>query len=140
MGFEFALHVPKAPLDRHVESLTFYSGFDPQHDREKLIPDGAIQIIVDLTDTPKKLYAGETSDIAVDFRRSWISGMQQRWIVIEAQKMASMMVIQRLQVPRWCVRLRRLGVGEGRQRAQHPGNRGRGERRCRQAANPGRRS
>lgn len=94
MSFQFALHFPKAPLDRHVESLTFYAGFDPQHDREKLIPDGAIQIIVDLTDTPKKLYAGETSDIAVDFSRSWISGMQQRWIVIEAQKMASMMVIR----------------------------------------------
>ena len=58
MGFEFALHVPGPPLDRHVELLTFYAGFDPQHDREKLIPDGAIQIIVDLTDRPKKLYAG----------------------------------------------------------------------------------
>jgi AraC-like DNA-binding protein len=94
MGFEFALHVPGPPLDRHVELLTFYAGFDPQHDREKLIPDGAIQIIVDLTDRPKKLYAGETSPLAVDFSRSWISGMQQRWIVIEAQRAASMMVIR----------------------------------------------
>ena len=94
MGFEFALHCPGPPLDRHVELLTFYAGFDPQHDREKLIPDGAIQIIVDLTDRPKKLYAGETSPLAVDFSRSWISGMQQRWIVIEAQRAASMMVIR----------------------------------------------
>lgn len=94
MGFEFALHRPGPPLERHVELLTFYAGFDPQHDREKLIPDGAIQIIVDLTDRPKKLYAGETSPLAVDFSRSWISGMQQRWIVIEAQRAASMMVIR----------------------------------------------
>jgi hypothetical protein len=94
MGFEFALHCPGPPLDRHIELLTFYAGFDPQHDREKLIPDGAIQIIVDLTDRPKKLYAGETSPLAVDFSRSWISGMQQRWIVIEAQRAASMMVIR----------------------------------------------
>ncbi len=69
-------------------------GFAPAHDREKLIPDGAIQIIVDLTDTPKKLYAGETSPVAVDFRKSWISGMQQRWIVIEAQQQSSMLVIR----------------------------------------------
>jgi AraC-like DNA-binding protein len=94
MEFQFALHQPGPPLDRHVELLTFYAGFDPQHDREKLIPDGAIQIIVDLTDTPKKLYAGETSELAVEFSRSWISGMQQRWIVIEAQRAASMMVIR----------------------------------------------
>jgi AraC-like DNA-binding protein len=91
---EFALHFPKAPLDRHVESITFYAGFAPSHDREKLIPDGAIQIIVDLTDTPKKLYAGETSPVGVDFRKSWVSGMQQRWIVIEAQQQSSMMVIR----------------------------------------------
>src|SRR5262245_38356196 len=91
---EFALHFPKGPLERHVESITFYAGFAPAHDREKLIPDGAIQIIVDLTDTPKKLYAGETSPLAVDFRKSWISGMQQRWIVIEAQQQSSMMVIR----------------------------------------------
>ena len=94
MSFEFALHQPGPPLDRHVELLTFYAGFDPRHDREKLLPDGAIQIIVDLTDRPKKLYAGETSPVGVDFSRSWISGMQQRWIVIEAQRAASMMVIR----------------------------------------------
>jgi len=94
MGFEFALHVPGPPLDRHVELLTFYAGYAPQHQREKLIPDGAIQIIVDLTDRPKKLYASETSPLAVDFSRSWISGMQQRWIVIEAQPAASMLIIR----------------------------------------------
>lgn len=94
MDFEFALHTPKAPLDRHVESIIFYAGFAPAHHREKLIPDGAIQLIVDLTDTPKKLYASETSPVAVDFRKSWISGMHQRWIVIEAQPQSSMMVIR----------------------------------------------
>lgn len=91
---DLALHFPKAPLDRHVESMTFYAGFAPEHDREKLVPDGAIQIIVDLTDRPKKLYASETSEVAVDFRRAWISGMQQRWIVIEAQPQASMLIIR----------------------------------------------
>lgn len=91
---EFALHFPGPPLDRHIESITYYSGFAPNHDREKLLPDGAIQIIVDLTDTPKKLYASETSPQAVDFRKSWISGLQRRWIVIEAQQQSSMMVIR----------------------------------------------
>lgn len=91
---EFALHFPKAPLDRHVESLTFYAGFAPTHQREKLIPDGAIQIIVDLTERPKRLYAGETSPAGVDFSKAWISGMHRRWIVIEAQQQASMLIIR----------------------------------------------
>jgi AraC-like DNA-binding protein len=91
---DFALHYPRPPLDRHIESLTFYAGFAPTHQREKLIPDGAIHIVVDLTDRSKKLYASETSSAAVDFRKAWISGMHRRWIVIEAQQQASMLVIR----------------------------------------------
>lgn len=89
-----SLHVPRAPLDSMVELMTFYSGYAPQHHREKLIPDGAIQIIVDLTERPKKLFASETGPVSVDFRHAWISGMQQRWIVIEAQPMSSMLIIR----------------------------------------------
>lgn len=91
---QFALHVPGAPLDHYVELMTFYAGYAPRHHREKLIPDGAIQIIVDLTEQPKKLYASESGTAAVDFRHAWISGMQQRWIVIEAQPMSSMLIIR----------------------------------------------
>jgi AraC-like DNA-binding protein len=91
---EFALHFPRGRLGTLVESLTFYAGYAPQHDRERLIPDGAIQVIVDLTERSKRLYAGETSPAGVDFARSWISGMQQRWIVIEAQQAASMMIVR----------------------------------------------
>ena len=63
------------PLGRFVEHITYYAGAMPEHSREKLIPDGAIQIIVDLTETPKRLYAGETAPGGVDFRKAWISGM-----------------------------------------------------------------
>ena len=49
----------RATLDGHVESLTFFAGLDPRHQREKLLPDGAIEIIVDLSERPKALYAGE---------------------------------------------------------------------------------
>jgi AraC-like DNA-binding protein len=74
--------------------LTYFAGLDVTHQREKLIPDGAIELIVDLGESPKKLYASESSPAAVDFRRAWISGMQRRWIVIEAQPGANLLVIR----------------------------------------------
>jgi AraC-like DNA-binding protein len=91
---ELAIRRPGPPLDAHVEMLTYFAGLDPLHQREKLIPDGAIQLIVDLGETPKKLYADERGNIAVDFRRAWISGVQRRWIVIEAQPRASLLVVR----------------------------------------------
>lgn len=88
------MHFPRGPLGRFVEHITYYSGAMPNHRREKLIPDGAIQIIVDLTETPKRLYAGVDGEAGVDFRKAWISGMHRRFIVIESQANASMMVIR----------------------------------------------
>lgn len=91
---ELAIHRPGPPLDAHVETMTFFAGLDPPHAREKLIPDGAIELIVDLSDRPKKLYASELGFAATDFRRAWISGMQRHPIVIEAQPGASLFVIR----------------------------------------------
>lgn len=91
---EFVLHVPRGPLGRFVEHITYYCGYTPNHSREKLIPDGAIQIIVDLTETPKRLYEDVDGRAGVDFRNAWISGMHRKFIVIESQANSSMMVIR----------------------------------------------
>ncbi len=91
---EFALHRPGPPLDVHVESLTFFAGVDPRHHREKLLPDGAIEIIVDVSERPKAIYASEHGPMTETFRHAWISGMRSRPIVIEAQPLASMLVIR----------------------------------------------
>ena len=50
------LHRPGPPLDRFVELVTFYAGYQPNHTRERLLPDGGIEIVIDLTDEPKRLY------------------------------------------------------------------------------------
>ncbi len=66
----------------------------PLHQRELLLPDGAVQIIVDMAERPKKLYADAHGDDARDFRRASVGGMQTRPIVIEAQPGASPFVIR----------------------------------------------
>ena len=74
--------------DRH-----YYSGYEPNHTKERLLPDGAVEIIVDLTDTPKKLYDRNDHDRSLGLRRACISGMRRHWIVIEAAPESSMVVI-----------------------------------------------
>ena len=88
------LHRPAPPLDRFVELVTFYADYFPDHRKEKLLPDGAVEIIIDLTDTPKRLYERSTGCRPVSFRHAWISGMRSRWIVIEAAPGSSMAVIR----------------------------------------------
>ncbi|HSR67801.1 MAG TPA: helix-turn-helix domain-containing protein [Acidobacteriota bacterium] len=81
---------PNLPLSQFVEHLWFYSGYDPGHRREKLLPDGAIELIIDMEDTPKRLFASETSTQAQEFRGAWISGEHKEYIIIEASPHSSM--------------------------------------------------
>lgn len=86
------VHRPGPPLDRLVELITYYEGFAPAHAREIVLPEGMIEVIIDLGDTPKKLYPA--GGAAIDFRRAWVSGPRRGFIVIEAQPGASMAVIR----------------------------------------------
>lgn len=88
------LHRPGSPLDRFVELVTFFADYDPQHSKERLLPDGAVEIVVDLTDTPKRLFDRDDHTRWTAFRGAWISGMRRGWIVIEAAPMSSMAVIR----------------------------------------------
>ncbi len=91
---ELAIHRPPRPLDALVETMTYFAGLDVPHNREKLIPDGAIELIVDLGEKPKKLFSSDLGFAATDFRRAWISGMQRRPLIIEVQPGASLFVIR----------------------------------------------
>ena len=88
------LHRAAPPLDRFVESVTYYAGYEPDHTKERLLPDGAVELIVDLTDAPKRLYHREDFTRSTAFRHAWISGMRREWLVIEAAPGSSMAVIR----------------------------------------------
>jgi AraC-like DNA-binding protein len=88
------LHRFGPPLDRFVELVTYYADYQPDHSMEKLLPDGAVEIIIDLTDTPKKMYDRQDRSQARSFRQAWISGMRRQWILIEAAPGSSMAVIR----------------------------------------------
>ena len=88
------LHRPGPPLDRFVELVTCYAGYEPAHTKERLLPDGAVELVVDLTDTPKRLFDPGDHSRFTAFRHAWISGMRTRFIVIEAAPGSSMAVIR----------------------------------------------
>ena len=76
--------VPRAPLDAFVEYLWLYDDFAPDHSKEKLLPDGSMELIIDLRDHPKHTYDRKDMSRATAFRKFWLSGMQNEYIVIEA--------------------------------------------------------
>ncbi len=80
----FHLHTPAPPLDRFVEFLWLYDGFDPRHTMERLLPDGTMELVIDLREHPKRLHDRNDHSRATLYRRAWLSGMQSEYLVIGA--------------------------------------------------------
>ena len=82
---------PIPPLSRFIENLWFYQDLAADHTKEKLLPNGTLELIIDLSPTPKKLYDRKDVTRFHTFRRAWVSGLQREYIVIGAERGSSMM-------------------------------------------------
>lgn len=51
---------------------------------EKFLPDGSVDLLIDLTETSKKLFHNEEGTSYTTFKKSWISGMKTDYILIDA--------------------------------------------------------
>lgn len=77
------LHFPTPPLSQFVENIWYYNGQHVGYPREKILPDGAIELIIDLDDWSKKIFADETNtECFRTVKKAWISGERTRYIVI----------------------------------------------------------
>lgn len=82
---------PAAPLRPFVESLWYHQGVTTEHALERLLPDGAIELMFDLTETPKQWLESSDGGRAHSVRNCWISGQHGRHIVIESAKQSCML-------------------------------------------------
>ena len=88
------LHFPQPPLSQFVENIWLVEGFTADYTREKILPDGAIELIIDLDTEPKSIFENETSARSRTVQRAWISGERTRYIIIGAQSNQSMVGIR----------------------------------------------
>lgn len=77
-------HIPAAPLSQFIDFFFYYEGYKADHAMEKFLPDGSVDLLIDLTDTPKKLFDNEEATSYTTFSKSWISGMKTDYILIDA--------------------------------------------------------
>jgi len=88
------IHVPQPPLSQFVENIWLVQGFVAGYTREKILPDGAIELIIDFDSQPKTIFEDETSTRFRTVKKAWISGERTRYIVIGAATNDSMVGIR----------------------------------------------
>ena len=80
----YRIHIPSPPLSFFIEHFFYYEGLHAEHTMEKFLPDGSVDVLIDLTETPKKLFYDEEGTSYKLYSRSWISGMKTDYILIDA--------------------------------------------------------
>ena len=82
----FLTRVPMPPLCGLVEIIAYNQGYCPDYAKEVILPDGGIDLIIDLTDKPKKVYDNDRLTEKQSCRDGWISGMRNQRITIDSGK------------------------------------------------------
>jgi len=80
----YRIYKPGLPLSQCIDFFFYYDGHYAGHTMEKLLPDGSVDLLIDLTESPKKLFHNEEATSYTTLKRSWISGMKTDYILIDA--------------------------------------------------------
>lgn len=90
----FELNKPTGFLGQFIDSMIFYADYHPLHEKERLLPDGAHNLIIDLTETPKRIFDNQTLEEKQQCNRAWFSGARDNLLTIDAGGTnASMLVV-----------------------------------------------
>lgn len=88
------IHQPAGRLAQHVEVIVLNEGFTFPHEREVFLPDGGVDLVIDLGRTPKKLFHDEAGTEHISFRHGWLSGMRRERFIIESGNGSPMLVLR----------------------------------------------
>ena len=86
----YLTHVPAPPLSEFVDWFWFFEGLDVPHRRERVLPDGSTELIINLDDSRRKLFDREQPHRFQTFHRAWLSGARSDYILIDVLPRSSM--------------------------------------------------
>jgi AraC-like DNA-binding protein len=89
----FRQHIPTYPLNLFIESFVYYKDYNPTHSVDRFLPDGNINVVIDLTDYPKFIYDNHTLKEIQACRNAWFSGLRNKFITIPSGRDSEMFIL-----------------------------------------------
>src|SRR5688500_17887960 len=89
----FETFTPAKPLSDFITHFTYYKYYTPHHSIDRFLPNGNIEIVIDLTNEPKYIYDNVTLKEIQACKIIWISGIRNRFITIPSGKHSEMSII-----------------------------------------------
>ena len=90
----FKIYTHTNYLKKSIASIVYYEGLMQDHPIERLLPDGSLNLLIELRDHPQFTYQDNDLSKKRKYVRSWFSGMQTHYITISSSHRSAMMVVQ----------------------------------------------
>jgi AraC-like DNA-binding protein len=87
----YLTYVPRPPLSQFIHLLWLYEGYTQPHVKERVLPSGQMQIVVNLLEDKSCIYDRDDTDRCQTFNGSLCSGAYSEYIVISTAAQASLM-------------------------------------------------
>jgi AraC-like DNA-binding protein len=72
------------PLSHHIEVIFYLDGYDPEHQVERLVPDGRVSLVVELDGRPRYIYENDSLKVRQECVTAWLSGVHTHYLSISA--------------------------------------------------------
>lgn len=89
----YKTHIPAFPLNQFIESFIYYKDYNPVHTVNRFLPDGNVNVVIDLTDHPKFIYDNNTLKEIQACKNVWFSGIRNKYITIPSGRGSEMFII-----------------------------------------------
>src|SRR5580704_8310199 len=83
------LHTPAPPLSEFVELLWLYEGYRQPHKKERLLPDGSMELVINLNEDCTREYDRHDAEKFRTLRGSLVVGAHSEFFVIDTAEQHS---------------------------------------------------
>jgi AraC-like DNA-binding protein len=84
-------HTPVSPLLDFVDDIWLYDGYTPPHFKERILPSGTIELVINLCDDELRIYDAAQPERYNRFSGALVSGAYGGFFVIDTAEEASIM-------------------------------------------------
>jgi AraC-like DNA-binding protein len=84
-------YAPAPPLLDFVEDIWLYDGYTPQHSRERILPSGTVELVVNLREDELRIYGAAQPERCSRFSGALVSGAYGGFFVSDSAEEASIM-------------------------------------------------
>lgn len=90
-GMLFTSYTPMSPLSDFVEDFWLYDDYRPRHLKERILPSGTIELVINLRNDELRIYDRVRPGVCERFSGAIVSGTYDRFFVIDTAEEASLL-------------------------------------------------